>query len=721
MPDESLEDIEREVRRKLSSIGLDGNTNLDLVSGSFQEFQKEEREEHSFRNFYEKYCGFASQTLSFLKIKPSDKSRDSMQDDIDVCGYNVRPDQVVVGAMFALGFAFLASLPFFILGWKDFALFIVCTGLFMSYVVYTYPGFYSQIIKMRAQEESILAILYMTIYMRVNPVLENAMYFATQHLNGPLGKDLKQMLWMLDMGKADTVEEAIKHFMDLWVKRNPDFVKSFLTLYSVLNQTDEENREKILEKSLSTILDSTYTKMKHYSHDLKTPVLVLHTFGMMLPLIGMIAFPMLSIFMAGEVKMHYVFFGYIVVLPALLWFLTQRILSKRPGAFSFPDLTDNPYLPPKGRYLLVFKDKKYLVKVVMFAVIIGVIFMMPGLFWVSKHTMPAVIKMQMMDKSTNVNMAIGDVLPQQEYTLTAMVFTLTIPAGLALIFIIYFYFTSVQRLKMRNSIAEIEDDLDESLFQLGNQFTDEIPVEVGLKKYLSDSQLLNLKKRHIFKFFKEVVDRIENEGVTFVTAVFEKGTGIIVKYPSILMKEIMWIIIEGTKKGAKTLYNIMTKISIYLGNTKKIKELIYDLLTDTVSSINIQAKFLSPFLASVVGSLTFVIVRVLAEMAKKLEGIMRMLNFGANGSDNFFTDMINFTKIYPPTVFQILVGIYLIETVMLMSILSSGVQNGFDKVSRDYTIAKNLLTAIILYALFIIVAYLSLEGLVQGGIQSIKT
>ncbi len=338
MTDESLENIEKEVRRKLSAIGLDGNTNLDLVSGSFQEFQKDEREEHSFRNFYEKYCAFAAQYFSFIKIKPSDKGRDSIQDDLDVCGFSVRPEQIIIGAIFTLVFAFFASVPFYILGWNDFASFLLCTGLFISYVVYTYPGFYAQIIKMRAQEESILAILYMTIYMRVNPVLENAMYFATQHLNGPLGKDLKQVLWLLDMGKADTIEEAIKHFMELWVKRNPDFVKSFLTLHSALNQTDEENREKILEKSLSTILDSTYTKMKHYSHDLKNPVLILHTFGMMLPLIGMIAFPMLSIFMAGEVKMHYLFFGYIVVLPSLLWFLTQRILSKRPGAFSFPDL-----------------------------------------------------------------------------------------------------------------------------------------------------------------------------------------------------------------------------------------------------------------------------------------------------------------------------------------------------------------------------------------------
>ncbi len=713
---QSIADIEAEVARKLRSLTTDGTQELGFVSSTYKSFKFDESKEHGFNSFFEKYCAFAFGYLGFFHLKEASKK--DMQDNIKICGFTVTPEQVLAGAVFTLILGAMAAVPFFIIGFRNFAYFVVAVGMFLSYVVFSYPSFMAQITKMRAQEESILAILYMTIFMRVNPVLENAMYFSVQHLSGPLGKDLKAILWSLDMGKAGSVEQAMQPFMDLWIMRNPEFVKSFLTLHSVLEQDDPKQREKILEKSLQSILDATYVKMKHYSHNLKNPVLMLHTFGMMLPLIGLIAFPMMSIFMADSIRMDYLFFGYIVVLPALLLFFIRRILAKRPGAFSYPDLRNNPYLPPDGKYLLTIGNKRYYVPVLKVALAVGVILMIPGVLWLSTHTIPEVVKIMEYKQAGERVITGGTIGTSGEYTFKAMFFTLFVTLGLASIFIIYFYFKSIQRLKLRNAIVEIEEDLDESLFQLGNQFTDEIPIEVALKNYISEAQMLNLKKRSIFHFFKSVMDRIEDEGATFANAVFDNKYGVIIRYPSILMQEIMWIIVEGTKKGAKTLYTIMTKISVYLNNAKKIKELIYDLLTETVTSINIQAKFFSPFIAAIVGSLTFIIVKVLWQMAKRLENIMKLLSFGTGDSSNFFTQLINFTEIWPPTVFQVLVGIYLIETVILLSILSSGVQNGFDKVSRDVTIAKNLFAAVLVFAVLILVGIIALEGLIQSGIAS---
>ncbi|MFH1591519.1 MAG: hypothetical protein ABIC95_06355 [archaeon] len=712
----NISDIEKEVAAKLRSMETDGTNELDIFSGSYKEFKEEERKEYALNTFFERYCKFASGYLNFFKLK--DKTKEEMQESIDIAGFTrITPEDVLASSVFTLIAGLFLALPFFIMSFRDFSYFLVASGMFMAYAGFSYPAFFAQITKMKAQEESILAILYITIYMRVSPVLENGMYFAIQHLNGPLGKDIKAMLWMLDMGKASSVETAMKPFMDLWIKRNPDFVKAFLTLHSVLDQDSEAEREKILEKSLHTILDNTFIKMKHYSHDLKTPVLLLHTFGMMLPLIGLIAFPMVSVFMSDSIRIEYLFFGYIVVLPLLLFFLTKRILAKRPGAFSFPDLKENPYLPPEGMYMLTFNNKRYYIPVFRVAIAIGIIIMLPGIAWVITHTIPET--MMVMQQAADVGMqGVGQIAAEGEYTFVAMMFTLLIPLGLALTFSIYFYFRSIQRLRVRNSIVEIEEDLDEALFQLGQQFTDEVPIEIGLQNYIRDAQMLNLKQRSIFHFFKLTMDRIQEEGVTFSNAVFDKTNGIIIRYPSILMQEIMWIVVEGTKKGAKTLYTIMTKISVYLNNTKKIKELIYDLLTETVSSINVQAKFFSPFLSAIVGSLTFIIVQVLWQMAKRLENIMKILNFGSGDDTSFFSDLINFTRIIPPTVFQILVGIYLVETVMLLSVLASGVESGFDKVNRDVTIGKNLLYAIITYMVLTIMGIIALQGLIESGIAS---
>ncbi len=710
----SLESIKRKVAERLSPYSERASiASISMTSSIYHDFVKEEKESRSLKTFFEQYSHFARSYLSFLKM--GEKSSKKLKEALEICNFNVTPDEVLSSAVFTFLLGLVAMIPFAIIGWKNFAFFVFTLFIFLAYVSYTYPPFYSQLIKMRAEEEGILAILYMTIYMRVNPVLENALYFATQHLNGPLGKDLKRVVWLLDMQKASSLDEATRGFMDLWIKRNLDFVKSFMTLHSITDQGDEVEREKILEKSLQSILDATYVKMKHYSHDLKMPVMMLHTFGMLLPLIGLIAFPMMSIFMSDSVRIDHLFFGYLVIIPALIWFLSNRILAKRPGAFSYPDLSKNPYLPPLGKYALKIGNSTYYIPVLKVAIVVGVLITIPGWIWLFTHTIPSYIHMKMLLKSSVVG---ANVIPAEEYTTTAMFNTVTIPLGIALGIVIYFYFRSVQRLRLRNAIVEIENDLDDALFHLGNEFTENIPVEIALKRYIVKAKMLNLKTRSIFRFFSDVLDKLENEGKTFSQAVFDRQSGVIVKYPSILMKEIMWIISEGASKGASVLHKITIKVSVYLNNTKNIRELIYDLLTETVSSINMQAKFLTPFLSAVVGSLTLIIIQTLYELSKRLENIMKMLQLSMGASDNFFINLINFTKITPPTIFQVLVGIYMIETVTLLSILSSGVNSGFDKVNRDMTIARNLLFAIIVYVMLLVIGVFSMNTLVHQGIAS---
>ncbi len=710
----SLESIKRKVAERLSPYSERASiASISMTSSIYHDFVKEEKESRSLKTFFEQYSHFARSYLSFLKM--GEKSSKKLKGALEICNFNVTPNEVLSSAVFTFLLGLVAMIPFAIIGWKNFAFFVFTLFIFLAYVSYTYPPFYSQLIKMRAEEEGILAILYMTIYMRVNPVLENALYFATQHLNGPLGKDLKRVVWLLDMQKASSLDEATRGFMDLWIKRNLDFVKSFMTLHSITDQGDEVEREKILEKSLQSILDATYVKMKHYSHDLKMPVMMLHTFGMLLPLIGLIAFPMMSIFMSDSVRIDHLFFGYLVIIPALIWFLSNRILAKRPGAFSYPDLSKNPYLPPLGKYALKIGNSTYYIPVLKVAIVVGVLITIPGWIWLFTHTIPSYIHMKMLLKSSVVG---ANVIPAEEYTTTAMFNTVTIPLGIALGIVIYFYFRSVQRLRLRNAIVEIENDLDDALFHLGNEFTENIPVEIALKRYIVKAKMLNLKTRSIFRFFSDVLDKLENEGKTFSQAVFDRQSGVIVKYPSILMKEIMWIISEGASKGASVLHKITIKVSVYLNNTKNIRELIYDLLTETVSSINMQAKFLTPFLSAVVGSLTLIIIQTLYELSKRLENIMKMLQLSMGASDNFFINLINFTKITPPTIFQVLVGIYMIETVTLLSILSSGVNSGFDKVNRDMTIARNLLFAIIVYVMLLVIGVFSMNTLVHQGIAS---
>lgn len=692
--------------------------NKRLVTAEFREFEKEEEEKFILRSFYEKYCSLAEKYFPFLK--PGDKTRKAFEEEIEISALNITPEGIYSAAILTALFSIFTAVPFYILGAKNFAFFMFATGVFLAYVCYTYPNFRAQIIKIQVQQESLLALLYMTIYLKVNPVLENAVYFSAQHLTGPFGRDLKRMLWLLESGKVSTIEEATNYFMPLWVKRNPDFVKAFIILRNVLTQSDEESENRILNKSLDSLLNDTYERMKHFSHELATPVMVLQTFGMMLPLIGLIAFPMISVFMADQIKISYLFFGYIVVLPALLFFFTSRIISKRPGAFSHPDITNNPYVPPKGKYLFNWGGKQYLVPILPISIAVAIILMLPGIIHVFTGTIPAYFQGQ----SLGANEIIPADCPgspsplAREYMPWSMFITLTIPLGLALGLIVYFYLSSVQRIKIRTAIIEIEDDLGEALFNLGNQFSERIPVEMAIRNFIIEYDRLNLKKGSTYTFFSLVLGKMQTTGTTLKEAIFNSREGVLIKYPSILLKEIVWIITEGAKKGTLVLYNVTTKISAYLGSVKKIKELLYDLLAETVSSINIQAKFLAPFLAAVVGSLTFIIVRALWLMTIRLQEIMRVLSLGTGNAGDFFAGIFQLAHATPPTMFQIMVGIYLVEAVFLLSILANGVEAGFDPVSRDMTIAKNIMVAMIVFTVVSLMGVFILQNLastISGG------
>jgi len=104
---------------------------------------------------------------------------------------------------------------------------------------------------------------------------------------------------------------------------------------------------------------------------------------------------------------------------------------------------------------------------------------------------------------------------------------------------------------------------------------------------------------------------------------------------------------------------------------------------------------------------------------EKLSEIMRLFQVtGPTQADDFFGSLFNFAQITPPTIFQVLVGIYLVETVILLSMLANGVDNGFDKVSRDNLIAKNLIFAMIVYVCVIVVGVFALNQFVERGLVS---
>ncbi len=679
---------------KFKELGS-GNSE-DLISDSYETFINEEEQEYGISSFFDKYCDFSIGLLRFLKSFKNKK----IDEYIEISGMRNSSPAVLAASVLTFLLGLLGMLPFVIIGNANFAFFTVGTFSFIAVVVYTYPQYKSGLTKIQAQQESLLAVLYMTIYMRVNPVLENAILFASAHISGPLEKDLKRVIWLVNMQKVNSIGEAVSIFTPLWIKRNPSFVKAFMTIQEVLDQPDPANQERLLDKALNELLNETFTNMKHYAHNLKMPVMIINMFGLLLPLIGLITFPLLSVFMAGSISMSSLFFGYIILLPAFVYFFSERIISQRPGAFSAPSIKNISGLPPENHFLLTLKDgTKKPIFLTPIAMIISFLIMLPGLLHLFLVTLPIYFDGLRLSRISSSN------LPSNlgvEYSLTSVFLVTLIPLGLAIGIFILFYGRSIQKKRVRDYIVSIEDDANTSLFQITNQFTENIPLEVGIEKFLRNYEVLNLKKREIYDFFSRIMKKMNRMGLTFEQAVFDKREGVLNQFPSALLKEIIWIMIETSRKGNQIMYEILSKVSVYLDNLKKIKDLIYDLLNETVTSIKFQAKFMSPFISAIVASFSLIIVKSLYNvfqfMQKSLQALTSGISIGGSaGGSDYFTNMINFTKMVPPPLFQVLIGVYLIESVTLLMILSNGIENGFDKIEQDINVSKGVLTATLIY------------------------
>jgi hypothetical protein len=68
----------------------------------------------------------------------------------------------------------------------------------------------------------------------------------------------------------------------------------------------------------------------------------------------------------------------------------------------------------------------------------------------------------------------------------------------------------------------------------------------------------------------------------------------------------------------------------------------------------------------------------------------------------------------PAYKFQLMAGIYLVQIVVIMSVLLNGIVNGHDRVEEEDLLGKNLIYATLIYAGLTIAVVLVFAGLVSG-------
>lgn len=677
------------------NIGRQFSAKIDMQMGrqpvkehtsSYAEFKKTFYPKHL--NFYEALC---NRFEKILKIRPDAKKEAQLLEYIRISHLNITPAGAmsvsifipsIIGILFCLLFLVIAPSAFFM-----FMIFGIILTLVLIMVFLRIPEFIANSFRLKASNQMVLCIFYVVMYMRHTSNLELAIDFAAERTGTPLSFDLKKILWDVETGTYGTIKESLDTYLEGWRAYNIEFIESFHLIESSLYEGSEDRRISVLEKGLQTMLEETFEKMLHYSHDLKGPLQLLYMIGVILPLLGLIVLPLIASFLTGDTMSPYILtiiiaLLYNVTIPLLVYYLGRMVLSKRPTGFGETIIdSDKP-------------DSSSIASPLTFSIVILAVCLFFGTMPVWLHAMaPKFSDPDLSGKlALNYRLLVYKTTPTGTigpYGLIATVLSVLIVFGIGIAIGTFYFAKTANTMKRRDTGKALEREFAASLFQLGNRLGDGVPAEAAFGKVATVS-----KGTKTGEFFELVSNNITRLGMDVERAIFDSKVGAIIYFPSALIESSMRVLVESSKKGPRAASTALINVSIYVKDIHRVNERVRDLLVEILSDMKQQVGLLTPAIAAIVVGITSMIVYIVTQLGSQLAALSNDPDIAAVP-----VNITTFGNPIPTFYFQIIVGLYVLELIFILSVLINGIENGSDKISEQNLVGKNLISGTLLYCI----------------------
>lgn len=704
--EEIVDDINKNVQRPLYNT----EDNEQGYTREYQEFKEEEREEQELTQ-YERVCYRMS---SLFQLSADGGSKEKLNPPIKLLGWEITPG-MVLSATAGIGFfSFTAWFLLFML--NTLILHLIPTSLLLLTVLvpigaaaytYYYPVFAAKDKVIRSSGEMILSILYMVVYIRSSPNLEGAIRFAALNLEGPIAKDLKKVLWNVEVGNYNNIGDSLQDYTERWKDYNEDYLESLNLIRASLNEANSQRREDLLQDSIDTILESTQEKMKHYAQSLTTPVSIINALGAMLPVLAMIMLPLISVFMGGAITPMHLILIFNVMLPITLWIMMQRVLSSRPPTVSSKP-KKNSTLPPKGYFTMDIGDKSYELPAWPIGATVGILISAYGIF--GYLSFPAFYPVDVNIGAVPSLFASGGHLAPFPMLLRSISIICGLGIGIGITKILGYK----DRKAAEQDIREIEGQFPNALFQLGNKISGGTPIELALEKAAQSTSDLEISK-----LFDKASRNIEDMGMTFDEALFNENYGAVQQFPSQLIDTVMKAIMESSEKGTQLASTAMLTISRYLKNIHKTQERLNDLMEDSTTTLEMLAYLLAPIVSGVAVGMSQTIITAMYRLSQTFQSSQQ--NLGAGGAGSAASGAAGYSSILgglkdaiPPELLQFVVGFYLIQLLYILGTFYMKITEGENQTYKNLFIGKILISGVSFYTITVILVALMFGGLVSG-------
>jgi hypothetical protein len=404
--------------------------------------------------------------------------------------------------------------------------------------------------------------------------------------------------------------------------------------------------------------------------------------------------PLAAIFLSDMIRPEYLFISYDVVLPlVIIWFINNT-LKKRPSTFSQVDISKHPDVPPKGMFGMRMGKKTVMVPVLPIAILVAFMFILPSIIFFS----------------SNPNLLTSS---QGEHTLESLLMSCLITMGIGLGLATYFILSNYQKMSIQGDIYSIESEFELALFQLGNRMSGGTPAELALEKSIDD-----VKDLKISGLFTAALRNIKSLGATFSEAFFHPKWGATKYYPSKLIENIMYMIVDISRKGFMYAADGMLTVSRYLRNIRETQEYIRELLSESASSMTFQAYILTPMITGLIVAMSQVIIVVLTILGQRLAALSSgdvpmdisggLFGFGSNAESGI-----------TPEIFQLVIGIYLIQVIIILAIFLTKIGQGDNKTAQWYLAGKMLIIGLIAYFMIAIGTTVVFGDIIQETLTSV--
>ena len=433
--------------------------------------------------------------------------------------------------------------------------------------------------------------------------------------------------------------------------------------------------------------------------------------GIILPILALIILPLMGAFLG--IKWYWLAFLYNIVLPIFVYFRGVDILNKRPGGSSDTTLLESQTYEEYGRikFLGISIDPILVgIPILVLVLFIGLLPLILHVFYPSS----AFLNTESVFGFFDENGLCAGKNCLGPYGIWALYLSLLIPLAWTLGVGTYYRLKTKKLIEIKKETAKLEKEFSGSLFQLGNRIGDGLPAELAVEKVAE-----NMRGTPTGDFFRMIAVNIRKLGMGIEEAIFNKERGAILYYPSNVIKSSMMVLVQSVTKGPSIAAGAMLSISEYLVNIDKIKERLKDLLAEVLSSMQGQINFLTPLIAGIVIGIGSMITSILVKLGPLLQ------LSGGEGAQGFGIDLsivsqiFPIDKVIPPYFLQLVVGLYVLELVIILTKLKSGIEFGVDKLREQNEMGGNLFKGVGLYVIVVIVVAFVLNLLTKGVLAGV--